>query len=149
VEIRQTKVIEIVGMIAVVLSVVFLAMEIRQSNRIAMADSYSNSIEQLNQWRLEVVSDPLLLETFVASDEYRAGSLSPIEERRTMMIYTSLLAVYESSYFSFQYGVLGQEEWSRFESRLCQTQINNPAFLQATRMGVITEDFKSYIDAAC
>ena len=148
-KIRQTKIFEFVGMTAVVLSVIFLAMEIRQSNRISKADSYSRSIEQLNEWRMEVVSDPQLLEAFVAANEYEVGSLNPIENRRTIMIYTSLLGIYENAYFSYRYGVLGSEEWSRFENRLCQTQINNPAFLQAMSIGVITEDFRSYLSRIC
>ena len=56
---------EVVSGIAVVVSLVFLIIELRESTNVARASAYESSVDSLNTWRLTIAQDPELAELMV------------------------------------------------------------------------------------
>ena len=113
------SVAEIVSGVAVVLTLIFLAVGIRENTEITRAAAYDRSIDSLNQWRLGVMQDESLVRVWVAYLERDVPNLTKEDYFRLGLLLNTQWGVYEKSYFANQYGILGPAEWSRFEKNIC------------------------------
>jgi hypothetical protein len=107
---------EIVSGIAIVLTLVFLAMEIRENSAITRAAAYDRNIDSLNTWRLSMASDPELARIW--SDITHSDATA--QELQGGFVPSALWGIYENAYHSKQYGILGPSEWGRFEVQICR-----------------------------
>ncbi len=79
---------EAVGIIALLASLVFLALEINQSNKIALASVQYDILSDFNEYHRQVLADPEVAE-FISKLEYTDDTaLSPAEEARAHAFVT-------------------------------------------------------------
>lgn len=108
---------EIVASLAVVISVFFIVFELRSNTNAIQAQTYQAITTELNDWREFGLLDPRAAARFSQAD-LDGASLEEIQIWRTRRLI--LWANYESAYFARQRGILGDEEWTRFEMAICR-----------------------------
>lgn len=105
--ITNKQIIEIVGIIAVVLSLLFLTFEIRQSNKIATASAEGETREWAREVRTRIAENPeyasLMLKLKSENEE-----LSPLEEERAYAHAIQYISVWSQSNAAFENGVLSE-----------------------------------------
>ncbi len=70
---------EIIGGVAIVLSLLFVGLEIRGNTQVARAEAYESNIDSINEWRLELIRDPRLVAT--AGEFYEVFGDDATDER--------------------------------------------------------------------
>jgi hypothetical protein len=144
---------EIVASLAVVVTLVFLVVEVRQNTEITRVTAYDRTVEGLNTWRLTVASDPDLAERWQA---YMSNSAAqdPAADMRLQLLLNTLWAAYESAYYAWRYEILGSSEWTRFAFQICLryesdgTPWSRPSSGQPIR-DLLTDEFVGYVEATC
>lgn len=100
---------EIVGALAVVVSLVYLARQIRNQNLESKAATIQ-AVLQSNAATISQLQDPDLAQIWIASLE-DLEALSVIEHFRLVVYLTTVLRSYESAYFQWRNGRLDDETW--------------------------------------
>ena len=138
---------EIVAAIGVIVTLIFLIVGIRENTEITRVTAFDRNMEAVNQWRMELAKDPELARIWRSREDLAA--LSENDHLRLVMLHGSLWGIYEKSYYAREYGLLGQAEWSRFETQMCR-QINsmNPGSWSPMTV-TLTPQFVSYVEGLC
>jgi len=100
-----------------------------------------------------MLGDPGIAEISLKEDESGWDNLSVVERRRLRLLTLINWGIYESAYFANNRGILGESEWSRFESAICR-RFTNGADRWApegfTPMNeLLTEEFVEYVENPC
>lgn len=114
---RWASIAEIVASVVVVISVVFLAMEIQENTNTLKRSSYDDIVESIIDWRQDIVTSPDLAEAMV---KVRNGvPLTEVEESRLRLSTISIYQHYERAFWAKEYDQMGQSEWRRFDRSIC------------------------------
>lgn len=145
------SVAEIVSGIAVVVSLIFLIVGIRENTAVMRAAAYDRNIDALNATRVQIVSDDEHARLWLA---YEAGEASKLEGIDRLQLNTTINMVfgnYEKAYFNHKYGVLGESEFTRYERQICINleRLNQLPDLKADLATVVTEEFLEYSERLC
>ena len=141
---------EIVSGIAVVVTLVFLIVGIRENTAITRVSVYGDLMQEINQLNSRRIDDP---EVARALDSFYLETTETLEysERRTVAAYVQVMfRTYERAYFSRRYDIIGDEEWSRFEFLICAN--SRRARLmgeELTEVEYLTNSFREYMKASC
>ncbi len=143
---------EIIGGVAIVLSLIFVGLEIRGNTQVVRAEAYERNIDSINEWRLELIRDPRLVAT--AGEFYEVfgddATDEEVERFRLNLLLNTLFGVYEKSYYALQYGILGPDEWIRFESQACLNRARSIEIGLWERMAVLlTREFADHLTVQC
>jgi hypothetical protein len=103
--------IEIIGVTAVVLSVLFLAFELRQSNRIAIAATEIEIRNSFDSMNAAIYSDAEIAE-IIEKATLGTATLEPIEERRLWAWLVQTVNVYMSVEIAFENGMIPIETYN-------------------------------------
>lgn len=139
--------VTLVANLGVIASLLFLGFEIRQNTNIAKASAYRENIQDIAEWRELLIADPEVARLF---EIYSAEGLEALDETgqaRIAAMINNVLGVYENAYFARRYGIVGEEEWLRFQSGACihyQKAIENKLSLRFTTPG-----FRRYLGETC
>jgi hypothetical protein len=142
---------EIVSGTAVVVTLVFLILGIRENTAVTRASMYQRSTEQILDWRNQTINDPeiaRLFQAFLAGDN---EGINGISELRQIQLMANIFQIYEQAYFAEQYGVMGPSEWSRFETQICSYHDLAQAspVITDTVYGLMTQEFVTYMREQC
>jgi predicted Zn-dependent protease len=110
---------EILSGIAVVITLVFLIVGIRDNTEATRAASYERTIDSMNEWRMWLSSDDELREAYNAWFRGDGDQLSAELLGRVGWATNVLWAIYEKTYYANQYGTMGRSEWDRTERNVC------------------------------
>ena len=136
--------------IGVLAGIIFLAIELQQNTSISKANGYRENIQGISDWRSDVMSDPGLSEIF--RKYYVVQDVSELDGSETTQLFLLILNIfgsYENAYFARDYGVIGDEEWARFEKGVC-THFNITKGLELEiAIAFITDQFRSHLDSVC
>ena len=94
---------EFVGAIAVVITLAYLAVQIRQNTGVTRAASHHAIVEALNRGNLAQAEDAELAQIWVSGSENRGG-LSEAERQRFDMLLLSYFHVFDSLWYSAKIG---------------------------------------------
>lgn len=135
---------EIVSGVAVVATLIFLVFEIRGNSDLIRANTFNRSIESLVDLRTHIASNDESLR--IMADHW--GVESPDLLRRQLLV-VNLWSIYEKTYYSQQYGLVGTAEWERFETRICSYTQSGREFWEESIAGFLTEEFRGYVVSTC
>jgi hypothetical protein len=135
---------EIVSGIAVVVTLIFLIFEVRENSDLVRAESFNRGIESLVEWRSAIVSNDAALMVMAEHFEYEDP-----EELRRQMLLVNLWSIYEKTYYSQQYGLVGPAEWERFQTRICSYQRTGRELWDERIAVFLTEEFRNYVTSSC
>ena len=135
---------EIVSGIAVVFTLVFVVLEIRGNSDLVRANAFDRSMESLIQLRTNIASNDASLR--VMADHW--GIESP-EVLRQQLLVVSIWSIYEKTYYSHQYGLVGVAEWERFEKRICGYSQTRMDFWKESVSVFLTAEFRNFVIDSC
>jgi hypothetical protein len=141
----------IVSGIAVVVTLVFLVIGIRENTAVTRASMYERSADRLIDFRNQTINDPELGRLFQAYVDSRPEGVEGIDRFRLRQLVLNQFQTYEQAYFARQYGVLGDAEWRRFERQICEAYPRAqvfPDFFQILGF-VMTEEFMAFAKQSC
>ncbi len=110
---------EVIGGIAVVVTLGFLVLETRENTNAIQAQTYQSLTSELNIVRRTMALPEVVDMTFkLASSGF--GAFSEIDRYKYVVYTGAKWGVYESAYYAHERGVLGESEWIRFEDAICR-----------------------------
>ncbi len=136
---------EIAGSVAVIASLIYLALQIRQTNVATHRSMYAQAATSISEFWLSLAKDPQLYASFTSM--LRAPeSLSEHERDRGYLVMDSYLSLMESYFLhNRQYGEqLSQERWSRLLHRMFHTTGGQEYWRK--RKSSFHKDFVEYLD---
>jgi len=142
------EIAEFVGIAAIVASLVFVGLELRQSRQIAVADIYqqrSSMLIDLQAARL--TSEPLTqsMNKFVENEPINAWERSVINTGHYLF-----LTYWENVHFQYQSGLMPEEQWQASQRAMANYLRNTPGALEfwnTVKLGM-RESFVAVVDAA-
>ena len=140
---------QVLSGLAVVITLVFLVIEIRAGTNVTRASMYADLADGFVNNRNLRVQDPELNRIISLFTE-EGAELGPDEVLRISPFVQNIFQLYDVAYFSQQYEVIGESEWARFERNIC-TNYGRAVSHDMVRAigGVISEEFLNYVVAAC
>jgi hypothetical protein len=140
---------EIVAALGVIVGLVFLTLDVRENTETTRSAAYGQSIDRLNEWRAHVIRDPDISRLYLAYSEATASELNREDSFRLQLLLTSLWGVYETAFYSRDYGLLGPAEWGRYEVQMCDHRDLNIEEWNRIVAPRITEPFQSFLEVSC
>jgi hypothetical protein len=110
---------EIISAAAVVVSLLFVAFQIKDNTAAVRSSTYDDILSDHIQWRMTVATSPELLANIINAGSNDAN-LSDVERESWFTAYQALWQIYERAYFARRYGTLGDSEWARYEKAICR-----------------------------
>jgi len=142
---------EIIGGLAVVVSLIFLILETRENTNAIQAQTYQDLSAELNNVRQQMTSEDITILLFKLRDD-GLSSLTEVERYRIVTSIHGIWQVYESAYYAKQRNILGDEEWTRFEIGICRN-LNSDFEVWAPPQGGIvsniTPAFREHVEYLC
>ena len=111
---QRKDIVEAIGLIAIVVSLVFVALEVRQANvatRIAARDSASQG--QIDYMTLQISPETL---STAARKSFVGEELNPDERAQLRQFHMARWRHYERVYFLHLYDVISDGEWQGYEN---------------------------------
>ena len=115
---RYALVAEIVSATAVVITLVFVAFQVKDNTAAVRASTYDGILSDHIDWRMTVASSPELLTAFV-KDFNSDTNMSDVERQGQQFARQAVWQIYERAYFARKYETLGDSEWERYERSIC------------------------------
>ena len=136
---------EIVGGVAVLVTLVYLAIQLRQSNLATHRNTYASAAETISNFWLDLARDPELFRRYQTS--LRApDSLAAEEREQGFLVLDAYMSLMEAYYLHNRaYGErLSQARWKRSLTHL----VNMPGgrAYWPTRRAAFHEEFARYVD---
>lgn len=144
---------EVVSGIAVIFTLVFLIQEIRENTNVVRSAAYERSIDSLNEWRIVIASDEdlarLMAERLSSDllDEFGPEE-GPVYMRKRLLSLVQW-SIYEKTYYSRNYDLLGASEWSRFEKVICNIAQTPSSRWSRDIERFLTLEFAEYVVESC
>jgi hypothetical protein len=107
----------IAGAVAVIVSLVYLAIQIHQSTRATRASTYQSIVLHGGAMLRAIMENPELADLVIKADQ--AGvELTPSEAFRYSAFASAVFRYYDSLYYHWRRGTLEQGQWHGFEEFL-------------------------------
>jgi len=117
---------EFLSSIAVLVSLIYLAIQIRRSTEAARTSTYQSVVSDFGALNRAMASEPELSILFVnAMEDF--DSLSVVEKARVSQLYFAVFHYFENMFYQYQKGYLESEVWQGWE-RLMLTYHSRPGF---------------------
>jgi hypothetical protein len=116
---KLKDVVEIVGIAAIVLSLIFVGLEIRQSAAATRGATQQALADAAKEASGALVADEAVAELtlrFLGSTDW--SNFSETDRFRTVVLFTSMIRVYESAYYQWSEGNLAPEIWVGWEATI-------------------------------
>jgi hypothetical protein len=144
------SVAEIVSGIAVVITLVFLVLSIREETAVTRAAVYSDLLEEINRLDEVVIADPELSRLIDAFADQDTAGLDEAERRRLQKMVLALFRIYDKAYFANEAGLVGDPEWERMQSATCIGYARATAFgMELDRSEMLAQEFRNHMAEAC
>jgi hypothetical protein len=116
---RYALVAEIISAAAVVVSLIFVAYQVKDNTAAIRSSTYEGILSDHIEWRMTVASSPELALAMLKNAN-SDSSMSDVERRSADRAWQALWQIYERAYFARKYATLGDSEWARYEKAICR-----------------------------
>jgi hypothetical protein len=141
---------EIVSGIAVVVTLVFLILGIRENTNITRASMYQDIVEETNDFQEMVTVNPEMLRVWTAYIQGDATEFDELDNQRLNSIVLTQFRTFESAYYSRNYAVIGEREWGRIDRTICDwVRRANSVGKDRLLTRLTTPEFTSYLAERC
>jgi hypothetical protein len=146
---------EVISGIAVVVTLIFLVVEMRENTNAIQAQTYQELMRDINRWRSSI-RDLEREGLFVRIAEQGSEGVSEGEYLEVRLVFLELWGIYETAFFANERGILGPAEWARFDFMICRerTSISGEYFASEVRglpsfEATLTPTFSEYVRDHC
>ena len=142
---------EIISGVAVVVTLIFLIIGIRENTAISRAAMFDSTLQGLAEFRSHVINNQEVADLWLAYQSLGYDDLDQASQFRVSQLATLALENQQRAYYARKYGVLGESEWSRFGTQICRQypRVASSRALTAYIQVVLTEEFWNFIKATC
>jgi len=109
---------QVIGIFAVVASLVFVGLQMKQDHKIAMAAAYHARAQTTVDLTMAAAANPLWLS---AQHKWRAegpDSLTPEERLSNIYVRVANLQLWDSIHYQYVSGLIDEEQWQRTRSAM-------------------------------
>jgi len=135
---------ELVGGIAVIVTLIYLAVQLRQYAMGMNSATFHATMQGFNQLNTMYVKDPALADT-LSRGMADPASLSPDERHQFLWLVRCYVNIYENLYQQYTRGACPEEYWRRYARELKQT-LDSPGGRQFRKTNTTYEDLYAYVD---
>lgn len=149
---KWASIAEIASSIAVVVTLVFLLVGVQENTEIVRAATYDRNIDSLNETRGWIANNPDLAMLYRAFMNDESAEIDEPQITQLNLLMNALFGNFEKAYFAYQYGHIGDAEWSRFDKQICiqySHMVTGPAILIESLQRASAEEFLGYIRSTC
>ena len=147
---QRRDIFEAIGLLAIVASLIFLALEVRQANlatRIAARDSAS-------QGHIDYISNSIVPEILSVAQRksFRDEELTELESAQISQFHSMRWRHYERVFFLYQYDVISEGEWRGYKNGILRALAGSSEYWAASRRvwerdrPLLSEQFVAYVD---
>jgi hypothetical protein len=138
---------EIVSGAAVLITLIFLVLGIRENTDVQRASAYTDLMEGMNRFQTAMLTNSDSIRVWQAFISEDVAGLDDNDLMRLNLSTLTLFRIYESAYISDKYGLLGDSERKRFENNICSMfgRVVSLDLVELVRSAV-TEDFMRRIE---
>ena len=111
-----SAVAEVIGVIAVVVSLIYLSVQIRQNTKVAKAATRQAIAESTERLGDDLINNSDMAEIFVK--HMSGGELSPVENLRLQARCYRDLQHWENIHYQFNEGLVSRDQWLGFRKNL-------------------------------
>jgi len=141
---KWASVAEIIASIAVVLSLIYVAMEI-DSNTRALQASTRQEFAALDIQLVATPLDPLTLAT--AIDKYSKGEdITSLEDSQLYRNQQIQIRVFENAFYQYNIGALRKSDWDRYQAYLSSRLCNNEHAIRVAESAFFPDDFAALME---
>lgn len=108
---RWALVAEIIGALAVVVSVLYVGFQVRQNSAALEASSVQAVTDSIAEFAADVGGDPELTRIYFNGLSESGGELSPEERNQFDLLMLSVVRRFENAFFQFEAGSIPPEQW--------------------------------------
>jgi len=138
---------DFLGGVGVLVTLVYLAIQIRQNTNSARAATYQAATAALSEWTSAIGRDPVATGIFMRGSQ-NPEQLNETEHAQFSLLTVSILRHYENIHFQYSSGALDPGTWEGWASRM-HGNVATPgtkAIWQGQRTAFSSE-FRAFIDA--
>ena len=103
---------QVIGIFALVASLVFVGLQMRQDQEIAKATLYQMRSDSSRELGMAILENPELRDAIIRSQTAGADSISPNDRLIMVVNCQTVLGHFENSHHLFQLGFLSSEQWT-------------------------------------
>jgi len=144
---KWAQIAEVIGALAIIVSLIYVANEVRHNTEATQAATFQQMV-QLSASALLAIAGNSELADIQRRGARDPDSLTEQEQFRYFLIVRAQWRGMEAAYFQHQHGVLGDSEWSSYESLMCgelSSLIGQGATWEAHRH-TLSPDFVTFIE---
>lgn len=137
---------EILSGVAVVITLIFLIVELRENTGVMRATAFERNIQSFIDSRRMMAQDPDLTRiTMELRSHYQ--SMSPEDQLRARVWWQSNFLSYEKAYYAGAYGLLGASESERFTRLACDSLPTFDPELREQILQPLTQEYVSFLSS--
>ena len=137
---------EIIGTAAIVISLIYVAIQIRQNTRATRLSTAQNISHEVREVTGLMASDMQMAEVHLKGIT-EIGLLSPPEKHRFYLFLSALYRVYENAYYQNQEGALDPHVWQSVVRQLLITrQSSGYQAYWIDRKDLFSEPFQNFVE---
>jgi len=135
------------GAAAVVLSLVYVAAQVRQNTKTLRSSATAAAISSIRDWNRDLIADPALARVFRKGVE-DMGSLDEDGRAQFVMIIQNVLKTYEDMHYQLSHGIMDPAVWLGWE-QLGRLYFTSPGVQQywVERRQIYSLDFQVWIES--
>ena len=103
--------LEIIGIFAVVASLIFVGLEMRQAQEISMSQTYQSRTAAAAEWNTAFAANPAALSAFRKASEGNEDEISTQEYDALRRTLVGLYYLYDNAHYQFQSGFVSRDFW--------------------------------------
>jgi len=145
---------EIIGGLAIVLSLVFVGVQLQQTNQLNRANTYLQIMQNLNQASAEIHSIASTYEAWTEfNDNNTAGNVdaeySNEQVREIRFALGQIFRLYDAAFYAREYSMIGEVEWSRMARNFCRQVDRMGQFWDNWVRRGLSDGFTNFVDNEC
>ena len=109
---------EVVGAIAIVITLIYLAQQLRQNTKAIKSATWQATQDAEQRFDGMIASDSLMAELFDRGMEQGLGSVQKGERTRLWLIQKQLLDLYQTHHYHYENGIIDEDLWRNWVAQL-------------------------------
>ena len=115
---------QIVGIFALVASLIFVGMQIRQEHQISMAQAYQSRATVSAEVSIELASNDLALSAHRKAAEGRIDAVTPAEYDAARWVQVAWFNVFDNTHYQYVNGYVSEDLWIMIRGNLKENMTN-------------------------
>ncbi len=103
--------LQVIGMFAVVASLIFVGMEMRQTQKISMSQTYQSRTTTTVEWNSAFAANPAALSGYRKAREGNEDEITPAEYDALLRTMSGMYFLYDNAHYQYQAGFVSDEFW--------------------------------------